>query len=84
MAHHLYVTASVRIEGSKSSELGQFFRYALTKKDPQATFAARNVGITPPPHPTDAYTVANYTPPEERTPDMAETLPQLTQIAQTW
>lgn len=74
MTHHLYVTASVRTEGSKSSELSQFFRNALAAKDLQATFTARDVGITPPPHPTHAYTVANYTPPDERTPDMAETL----------
>jgi FMN-dependent NADH-azoreductase len=74
MAHHLFVTASVRTEGSKSSELGQFFRDALAAKDPQATFSARDVGINPPPHPTHAYTVANYTPPEDRTPDMVETL----------
>ena len=74
MAHHLYVTASVRTEGSKSSELGQVFRDALGAKDPQATFSARDVGITPPPHPTHTYTVANYTPPEGRTPEMVETL----------
>lgn len=74
MPHHLYVTASVRTEGSKSGELGRFFREVLCEIDPNATFSERDVGITPPPHPTEAYTVANYTPPHERTDDMNETL----------
>jgi FMN-dependent NADH-azoreductase len=70
MAHHLFITASVRNEGSQSTHMGQYFCDALKAADPTATFTHRNVGITPPPHPTHDYTVANYTPPDERTTEM--------------
>lgn len=74
MAHHLYVTASVRTEGSQSSKLGQHFCEALKAANPDAIFSHRDVAGTPPPHPTHAYTVANYTPPEQRTEEMKAAL----------
>lgn len=74
MAHHLFITASVRREGSQSTRMGQLFCDALKTADPDATFSHRDVGITPPPHPTHDYTVANYTAPDERTPNMKAVL----------
>lgn len=70
MTHHLYVTASVREHGSQSSRLGQIFCDELKAANSDATFVHRDVGLNPPPHPTHNYTVANYTPPEERTEQM--------------
>lgn len=74
MAHHLFISSSVRAEGSKSDELGRYFQNRLIAKDPNATFTTRNVGIEPPPHPTHAYTIANYTAPEDRSQSMVQTL----------
>nr|WP_319247633.1 NAD(P)H-dependent oxidoreductase [uncultured Celeribacter sp.] len=74
MAHHLFITASVRNDDSHSTRMGRGFCEAVKAAHPVATFTHRDVGITPPPHPTHAYTVANYTPPEERSTKMKATL----------
>lgn len=70
MTHYLYVTASVREHGSQSNLLGRIFCDELKAVNSDATFVHRDVGLNPPPHPTHDYTVANYTPPEERTEKM--------------
>lgn len=74
MAHHLHVTSSVRTEDSQSGKLGRYFCKTLQAVDPDATISIRDVGLAPPPHPTHAYTVANYTPPDQRTDKMMEVL----------
>ncbi len=74
MSYHLYITASVRTSGSKSDELGQYFCDQIRSRNPATKFITRNLGTNPPPHPTHAYTKANYTPPEERTEEMQDVL----------
>lgn len=74
MTHHLFITSSVRDDSSHSTRMGRGFCDAVKALHPEATFTHRDVGITPPPHPTHAYTVANYTPPEERTKEMTAAL----------
>lgn len=76
MPYHLYITASVRPEASQSNRLGQHFCTALKAKDPTSEIVHRDVGLTPPAHPTHAYTVANYTADTERTPEMRAVLAQ--------
>jgi FMN-dependent NADH-azoreductase len=70
----LEIQSSVRTYGSISRALSREFVQAL-----QATHAAtqhrlRDVGLTPPPHPTERWAIANYTLPESRTPEMVQIL----------
>lgn len=74
MATMLYVASSVRTSGSQSAELAHFFVEHFTKKAHDTQLIERDIGINPPPHPTPAYAMANYTPPDQRTPDMIEAL----------
>lgn len=54
--------------------LVSFFCDSVRTANPAATFTHRDVGVNPPPHPTHAYTVANYTSPEDRSETMKHTL----------
>lgn len=70
----LYVSSSVRPETSRSNQLGQHFCNIIMEKSPTTNIVQRDVGTNPPQHPDVAYTLANYTPPEERSENMNKTL----------
>ncbi|MFS8184689.1 FMN-dependent NADH-azoreductase [Pseudovibrio denitrificans] len=76
MPQLLYVSSSVRPDTSQSNKLGQIFCQYISELTPETTVVTRDVGINPPSHPDAAYTVANYTPPDERTPAMQSALAQ--------
>jgi FMN-dependent NADH-azoreductase len=70
----LEVQSSVRLARSVSRTLSTTFVQAWQKAHPQTRHRQRDVGIHPPAHPTEQWTVANYTPPAERSPTMIATL----------
>lgn len=74
MSKILYVSSSVRPKTSHSHLLGQGFCQAILDHNPKALIIKRDVGSNPPPHPDEAYTIANYTPPLERTESMNKAL----------
>lgn len=65
----LRIDSSVRKQNSKSRELTDFFLKELTKKQ-NFNLKIRDVGINPPPFPSDEFIKANYTLPENRTNGM--------------
>jgi FMN-dependent NADH-azoreductase len=73
MTKLLHIETSVRQNGSNSRALAKLFidRW-LSKNDAELT--VRDVGQFPPPHLTEAFTVANHTPVESRTADMKKIL----------
>ena len=66
----LHIDSSVRTTTSQSRKLASQFASQWQHFHPQATRTYRDVNANPPPHPTEAYTVANYTPPDLRTDAM--------------
>lgn len=76
----LEVQSSVRIERSISRALSDEFLQAWQVANPVADIRLRDVGINPPPHPTEVWTKANYTPLEARTPEMFEVLANSEQL----
>lgn len=74
MSNILYISSSVRGAQSQSKQLGDFFLTQLKKQDLDAKVKHRDVGTSPPRHPTHDYTVANYTTPNDRTVAMQNTL----------
>jgi len=76
MIRLLHIDASVRQEGSKSRQLGKRFIDLWEAAHPDVQVIYRDVGQFPPSHPTEAFTIANYTPPDLRTPEMHMVLKQ--------
>jgi FMN-dependent NADH-azoreductase len=70
----LEIQSSVRLEKSISRALSREFTEIWHKFHPDATHKQRDVGIEPPPHPTELWTMANYLPPASRTPAMESVL----------
>lgn len=69
----LSIQSSVRKQGSISRSLSADFLSAI-KSRMTVPVVQRDVGINPPAHPTELWTAANYTPPEERTDAMCSAL----------
>ncbi|MBD1929960.1 NAD(P)H-dependent oxidoreductase [Trichocoleus sp. FACHB-90] len=76
MVKLLHIDASVRKEGSKSRKLGKKFKDLWKAAHPDVQVIYRDVGQFPPSHPTEAFTIANYTPLDLRTPEMHLVLKQ--------
>ena len=70
----LEIDCSVREAGSVSRQLTAEFIARLKARHPDLEHQTRDVGLNPPPHPTAAFTWANYTPPAERTAEMQSVL----------
>ncbi len=70
----LKIQCSVRREGSISRSLSNNFVQALQAKNSSIQHKKRDVGLEPPKHPNQLWTKANYTPPEERSPEMTDIL----------
>jgi FMN-dependent NADH-azoreductase len=66
----LEIQSSVRVEKSISRALSQDFIQAWQRLHPKAEQQQRDVGLHPPAHPTKLWVAANYTPAENRTPEM--------------
>ena len=66
----LHIDSSVRVAASQSRKLANQFVGLWKQSNAQATITYRDVNANPPPHPTEAYTVANYTPADLRTDAM--------------
>ena len=60
------MNSSVRGSGSQSRRLANEFVNEWQAHNTEAICATRDVGMSPPPHPDEAYTIANYTPETER------------------
>jgi FMN-dependent NADH-azoreductase len=73
MARLLHLDTSVRKNSSNSRQLAQLFVKQWLSVN-SAAVAYRDIGQFPPPHPTEAFTIANYTSSESRTPEMQEIL----------
>ena len=80
MKNLLRIDSSVRQQDSNSSKLADVFCNAWTKKNPQSSITKRHVGLYPPSHPTHTYTVANYTPEDQRTQEMLDALEESDQL----
>lgn len=76
----LEIQSSVRVERSISRALSQEFVQAWQSVNPGVQSRLRDVGINPPDHPTEVWTKANYTAPEERTPQMLAVLANSEQL----
>lgn len=70
----LHVDASARYARSSSRALSAFFVGALSDRLPGLDIDYLDVAASPPPHATELYTAATYTPAEQRTAEMTETL----------
>lgn len=70
----LEIQSSVRIEGSVSRALSREFIQAWQSVNSGTQHRLRDVGTFPPAHPTELWTKANYTPSQDRTPEMMEVL----------
>lgn len=69
----LRIDSSVRLKNSKSRALTGFFLNAFSEQH-KFTLKTRDVGIYPPAFPTDEFIKANYTAPQNRTPEMESIL----------
>ncbi len=69
----LRIDSSVRVEGSKTRALTDFFIEAL-KNNKAIDLIHRDVGLNIPEMPTNEFIVANYTPETDRTTEMREVL----------
>jgi len=76
----LEIQSSVRVERSISRALSHEFVQAWQTTNPGTRSRLRDVGTNPPAHPTEAWTKANYTDPEARTPQMMEVLSDSEQL----
>jgi FMN-dependent NADH-azoreductase len=70
----LEVQASVRLEKSISRILSYEFIQTWQNFHPDRQHQQRDVGTSPPSHPTELWTTANYHPSDSRTPDMNKAL----------
>lgn len=70
----LEIQSSVREDNSISRSLSDEFVQAWQTAHCGTQYQKRDVGINPPAHPTGLWTKANYTLPEERTPEMIAVL----------
>jgi FMN-dependent NADH-azoreductase len=70
----LEIQSSVREEGSISRSLSNEFVKAWRTVHAEIQHQKRDVGINPPDHPTALWTKANYTLPEDRSPEMISVL----------
>lgn len=70
----LEVQSSVRLEKSISRTLSDEFIQQWQHCRSEAQHKQRDIGINPPAHPTELWTTANYTPPDQRTLEMEATL----------
>lgn len=70
----LEIQSSVRLEKSVSRSLSNEFIQAWQGVHPQAHHQQRDVGRRPPAHPTELWTIANYTSPDQRSPAMTSSL----------
>jgi len=70
----LEIQSSVRQQGSISRQLSAEFIQVWQSRYPQAKHLIHDVGIYPPAHPTEFFTIANYTLPEQRPPEMIAVL----------
>lgn len=76
----LEIQSSVRLEKSISRILSSQFVRAWKIAHPDAEYKLRDVGINPPAHPIEFWTIANYTPPETRTSEMINVLANSEQL----
>ncbi|AFZ33473.1 MULTISPECIES: FMN-dependent NADH-azoreductase [Cyanophyceae] len=76
----LEVQSSARLEKSVSRTLSDNFIHAWQVTHPQAHHQRRDIGSHPPAHPTQLWTTANYTQPEDRSPAMTESLKESEQL----
>lgn len=70
----LEIQSSARQEGSISRTLSDEFVKAAQAAHSEIQHKKRDVGVNPPAHPTELWTKANYTPSQERSPQMIATL----------
>lgn len=70
----LEINCSVRLASSVSRGLANEFVAAVQKRNPNAARVVRDVGLHLPAHPSEEFTIANYTPPEMRTEEMKSVL----------
>ncbi len=70
----LHVDSSARHAGSSSRALSAFFVDALRRGLPGLEVDRLDVAVDPPPHATELFTAAAYTPADQRTPEMIEAL----------
>jgi FMN-dependent NADH-azoreductase len=70
----LEIQSSVRLEKSISRVLSHEFIQAWQNFHPDARHKQQDVGLHPPPHPTELWTTANYVSPDSRTPEMVTAL----------
>lgn len=70
----LEIQSSVRQAGSVSRALSQEFIQMWQTGQADSQHRQRDVGIEPPAYPTELWTTANYMQPDERSPEMLDTL----------
>lgn len=70
----LEIQSSVRQQASISRQLSAEFIQVWRSRYPQAKHLIRDVGVSPPAHPTEVFTIAKYTPFSQRTPEMIAVL----------
>lgn len=70
----LEIQSSVRLEKSISRTLSSQFIQAWKNIHPDSQHKLRDVGTNPPAHPTELWTIANYTSPETRSSEMVAAL----------
>ena len=70
----LHVDASAKGEYSNSRALSRYFIELLQAGLPELEIDYLDVANNPPPHVTEAFSIAIYTPAEQRTPQMKETV----------
>jgi FMN-dependent NADH-azoreductase len=74
MANILHINSSVRNEGSLSRQLTGEFLDKWLAANPSDTVVERDLAAAPVPHLTEQMMGAFFTPPEQRTPEQAQTL----------
>jgi FMN-dependent NADH-azoreductase len=80
MMNLLEVQSSVRLEKSISRTLSNEFIQLWQHCHPIAQHKQRDVGTHPPAHPTELWTTANYTSPDQHTPEMKTALADSEQL----
>lgn len=76
----LEIQSSVRLEKSISRTLSNQFIHDWKTTHLDTQHKLRDVGINPPAHPTELWTIANYTPPEARSSEMVTALADSEQL----
>ncbi|MDY7012577.1 MAG: FMN-dependent NADH-azoreductase [Cyanobacteriota bacterium] len=71
MPRILHLDSSPRAERSHSRTLTQTFIAAWKEAHPEDTVAYRDIGRNPVPHVDEAWVAAAFSPPEQRTPELA-------------